>query len=103
METWMILLLISSILGSICPFTSVTGSILSWISMVAKYIFIVLTFFFCPAWWYGLIAIALSLGVTLLIPKVNPAAYGDGARVLSGIGSYLQPVLVLGMYIDLFM
>ena len=103
METWIYYLIVYKVLGSTCPFTiRGIGSILGIVSMVASIVFVGLTFFFAPQWWYGLVAGAIYLGVPLLTPRV----YADDTNIFfwgySILGSLTMPILLVLMYIDLF-
>ncbi len=102
METWMILFVVSGILSSTCPFTSRIGALFGSVTVIAKPIFVVLSFFFSPVWWYGLIAASIYLFIPLLIPKVDPLEYGKAARVYSSIGSHANIVIVILMFLNLF-
>ncbi|MBF1421246.1 hypothetical protein [Hoylesella nanceiensis] len=102
METWMILFVVSGILSSTCPFTSRIGALFGSVTVIAKPIFVVLSFFFSPVWWYGLIAVSIYLFIPLLIPKVDPLEYGKAARVYSSIGSHANIVIVILMFLNLF-
>ena len=82
--TWLWMYILSKAIGGLCPFTfGGLGSILIMLTMLSRYIFIVLSFIFAPAWWYGLILIGVELVMPLLLPKINPAEMGDGAISLS--------------------
>ena len=70
--------------------------------MVASYIFIVLSFFFAPHWWHGLLLLAVMFIVPLLTPKINPYTCSPTFKTISGILSHVAPVLVLLMYLSLF-
>lgn len=102
MEIWIILFAVKVILSSLCPFTSKIGSIIGMVAMIATLVFIPLTFFFAPHWWYGLITLGLYFLLPLLLPRVNPMAMGTTARSLSGIGSIVSDVVVVLMYLYLF-
>lgn len=102
MEIWIILFAVRVILSSLCPFTSKIGSIFSMVTMIATLIFIPLTFFFAPHWWYGLITLGLYFLLPLLLPRVNPDTMSDNGRILSGIGSIISDVVVVLMYLYLF-
>ena len=102
MELWLILLVINRVLASLCPFTTKIGSVISMLTFVASLVFIVLVFFFAPHWWYGLIAVAIFLVVPHLLPRINPDAMSENARILSGIGSTVNNIIVVLMYLALF-
>lgn len=102
METWFWLFVAYKLIVATCPFTSKVGGFLSLVAMIASYIFIVLSFFFAPHWWHGLLLIAVMFAVSLLAPKINPYDCGNTFRCVSGIISHLAPILVLLMYLSLF-
>lgn len=70
--------------------------------MIAEITFCVLCFFFAPAWWYGLIAIAIYLLAPVLVPKIDPDNLSKLYIGFSGTVSFLHPVLVALMYLSLF-
>ena len=96
------LFIFNRILAGIYPFTGKVGSVLSWLSIIATWVLMALTFFFAPHWWYGLILIGLYFIVPLLLPRINPEAMSDGAKLLSGILSYINIAIVLILYLLLF-
>lgn len=102
METWFWLFVAYEFIGATCPFTSKVGGFLSWIAMIASYIFIVLAFFYAPHWWHGLLLVAVMFFVPLLTPRINPNNCGDTFKVVSGVLTHLSPILVLLMYLSLF-
>lgn len=102
METWIWLFIANRILASLCPYTSKIGAYIGWVALVAVLVFIVLTFFFAGKWWYGLISLAIYFGIPLLMPKINPVSMSDNGRIISGIGSTINYVIVALMYLSLF-
>ena len=102
METWLVLFVINRVLASLCPFTTKIGSVISSLAFVATLAFIVLTFFFAPHWWYGLIVLAVFLIVPLLLPRIDPEGMSENARIMSGIGSTVNNIIVVLMYLALF-
>jgi len=102
MESWIYLFVIERVLASTCPFTiKVVGQILGFVSMVATIAFVVLVFFFAPQWWYGLIALAIYLLTPSLTPRVDPNNTSAALWWYSMVGSLLNPILVVLMYISL--
>lgn len=70
MKTYLILLAIESALSCTCPLTiKGKGQFLEFVLMFAPWIFIALTFFFAPEWWYGIIACAIYFLVPMLMSK----------------------------------
>lgn len=102
METWLVLFVINRVLASLCPFTTKIGSVISSLAFVATLVFMVLVFFFAPHWWYGLIVVGLFLLVPHLMPRINPEALSENARIISGIGSTVNNIIVVLMYLALF-
>lgn len=102
METWLVLFVINRMLASLCPFTTKLGNVISTIAFVATLVFMVLVFFFAPHWWYGLIVVGLFLLVPHLMPRINPEALNENARIISGIGSTVNNIIVVLMYLALF-
>lgn len=102
METWLVLFVINRVLASLCPFTTKIGTVVSSLTFVATLVFIVLTFFFAPHWWYGLIVLAVFLVVPLLLPRIDPEGMSENARIMSGIGSTVNNIIVVLMYLALF-
>lgn len=102
METWLVLFVINRVLASLCPFTTKIGAVVSSLTFVATLVFIVLTFFFAPHWWYGLIVLAVLLVVPLLLPRIDPEGISENARIISGIGSTVNNIIVVLMYLALF-
>lgn len=102
METWIWLLIAYCIIASTTPFTSKFGSLLGMANIVAVPVFCLLSFFFAPEWWYGLIAFGIFLFGPLLIPRIDPDETGSAFRIYSGIFSHISPVLVVLMYLSLF-
>lgn len=102
MVLWLMLFIVNRVLAGLCPYTTKLGSVVSTIMFVATLVFIVLVFFFAHQWWYGLIAIAIFFIVPSLMPRINPHAMGDNARILSGIGSTMNNIIVVLMYLALF-
>jgi hypothetical protein len=102
MESWIAYFVINRVLTCLCPYTSKIGGVISIPCLVATFVFIVLTFFFAPLWWYGIIAIAIYLFIPVLIPKIDPNAMGPTSRMLSGVGSIIAEALVVLMYLSLF-
>jgi hypothetical protein len=102
METWLVLFVINRVLASLCPFTTKIGSVISSLAFVATLAFIVLTFFFAPHWWYGLIVLSVFLVVPLLLPRIDPEGMSENARIMSGIGSTVNNIIVVLMYLALF-
>lgn len=103
METWIYLFIVKQFLTSTCPYTiKGIGQILGLASMVATIVFIVLTFFFAPEWWYGIISCAIYFLVPMLIPKVNPYSTNKAFIVYSNIGSLAVPIIIVLMYLSLF-
>lgn len=102
METWIWLFVVERVIASLCPYTSKLGGILGWIVVVAEIVFIGLTFFIAPKWWYGLIALTIYFVVPVLMPRIDPNSMSAGQRTLSGIGSTFNYVIVVLMYLSLF-
>ena len=102
METWLVLFIINRVLASLCPFTTKLGNVISTITFVATLVFMVLVFFFAPHWWYGLIVVGLFLLVPHLMPRINPETLNENARIISGIGSTVNNIVVVLMYLALF-
>ncbi len=102
MYLWIWLYLANKLIGATCPFTSKLGGILNMLSMIAKFVFIILAFIFAPHWWYGLILLGISAFVPLLVPKINPESCGHAMHIYSGIFSHISPILVVLMYLSFF-
>ena len=102
MELWLILFIVNRVLAGLCPFTTKLGSVISTITFVATLVFMVLVFFFSPHWWYGLIVLAVFLVVPLLLPRIDPEGMSENARIMSGIGSTVNNIIVVLMYLVLF-
>jgi len=103
MESWIYLFIIERVLASTCPFTiKVVGQILGLVSMIATIVFVLLTFFFAPKWWYGLIACAIYFITPMLTPRIDPTSKSVSLWWYSMIGSFLNPVLIVLMYFSLF-
>lgn len=102
MGLWFWLYVVYKFIGATCPFTSKLGALLSMVAMIASYVFIVLVFFMGAHWWYGLLLLAVTFVVPLLVPKVNPYEFPNSARVVSGLLSHLSPILVVLMYLSFF-
>jgi len=103
METWIYLLIVKQLLTSTCPYTIIgIGQLLDIASMFATIVFIVLTFFVAPHWWYGLIACAIYLVVTMAAPRVNQYSTNVAFIIYSNIGSIVAPILLMLMYLNLF-
>lgn len=103
METWIYLFIIKQLLTSTCPYTIMgIGQLLDIASMFATIVFIILTFFFAPHWWYGLIACAIYLVVTMIAPRVNQHSTNMVFIIYSNIGSLAVPIIIVLMYLSLF-
>lgn len=103
METWIGLLVIDRLLASTCPYTvKGIGQLLGFVSMIATIIFVVLTFIFASQWWYGLIACAIYFLIPMLTPRIDTNSSNIGLWWYSMIGSLLNPIIVVMMYISLF-
>ena len=102
MESWIIYFIIRSVLSSVCPYTSKIGGVISIPCLVATFVFIVLTFFFAPAWWYGLIAVGIFVLTPLFTPRIDPNSMKPISRLFSTIGSMIADILVVLMYLSLF-
>ena len=98
MGLWFWLFVAYKFISGTCPVTSPVGTILNFVSMIAGYVFVILTFFFAPHWWYGLILLAVSF----FRPMANPADCSPGLRTYSMIFSHLCPVLMVLAYLSLF-
>lgn len=96
------LFIINRVLAGLCPFTSKIGGILSWLSIIAEWVLMALTFFFAPHWWYGLIMVGLYFIIHLLLPRINPNTMSDKARIASGVGSTINIIIVVVLYLLLF-
>lgn len=100
MKTWLILFIVCEFISATAPITSkVVGQALGLVSVIAKFVFMALVFFFAPHWWYGLI----TLGIFFLLPmfvQVNPNAVQRNpiASIYSIIASHLQPIVIVLMY-----
>lgn len=103
MELYIWLYIVDKIIGTTCPFTSkFPGVPLTWLSMIASWVFIALTFFFANHWYHGIILLLIEWLLPLLIPKTDPNSGGIGLWIYSMIFSHLSPVLVILMYLSLF-
>lgn len=102
MILYLSLFTLNRILAGICPFSSRISGILSWLSVVAVWILMALTFFFAPHWWYGLIVVGLYFVIPLLLPRINPGAMSDTTRIASGIGSDINIAIIVILYLILF-
>lgn len=103
METWIYLFIANRILAATCPYTiKGIGQILGLVSIIACIVFIVLTFFFSKAWWYGFVACAIYFVTPMLAPKVNPYSTSTALIAYSNIGSIIAPILIVLMYLNLF-
>lgn len=102
MKLWIILYVVSRILGLTCPFTSPIGTVLGTLDLIARYVFIVLCFFFAPHWWYGILVIALGILTLIFTPKIDVNNCGKGMWVYSMIGSHISPIVTILMYLSLF-
>lgn len=102
MGLWLWLFIAYKFIAGTCPLTSPVGTILNFITMVAGYVFVILTFFFAPHWWHGFFAIGAILLVPLVTPKINPANCSPGLRAYSMVFSHLCPVLIVLAYLSLF-
>lgn len=102
MTIFILLFVLHGVLSGLCSFTGKIGAVLSWMSMIATWVLIILTFFFAPAWWYGLVIAGLYFLVPMLLPRINPEAMSDSAKLLSGIFSYVNIAIVPILYILLF-
>ena len=101
--TWMWLLAIKQFLSLTCPYTSNIGNVLNLLSLVGSVVFFVLVPFFAPHWWYLLIAIGIYLVAMLISPRIDPnAPHNDAFRAYSITGSFVEPVIVVLMYLSLF-
>lgn len=98
----LLLFVVNRVLVGLCPFTSKFGVVLSWITILAEWVLIVLAFFFAPHWWYGLIMAGLYLVIPMLLPRINPETMSDKAKLWSGIGSHVSIAVVVLMYLMLF-
>ncbi len=102
MEIWIWLLLISTIVGSTCPYTTPIGAILGAVTVIAKPIFCILCFFFAPAWWYGLIALSIQYLLPAIIAPIDIVSTGKLFTIYSFVFSHLNIVFVVLMYLSLF-
>lgn len=102
METWIILFIINRLLSSTCPVTSPIGTLLGYVSIIAIIVFVGLTFWIAPDWWYGLVSIGIYLGVPFIVPKINSCTISNAMWVYSMIGSHANFIIVVLMYLSLF-
>ena len=102
MILYILLFIVNRVLAGICPFTSKIGSVLSWLSIVAVWVLMALTVFLAPHWWYGLVVVGLYFIVPLLLPRINPGAMSDKARIVSDIGSDINIAITVVLYLMLF-
>lgn len=101
-QLWFWLYVFNRVIGATCPYTSKVGSLLGWLSLIAEWVFIILTFFFAPYWWWGLILIGVKYLIIMLTPKVDPDGFSDKQRVWSGILSDTALLALIGVYILFF-
>ena len=95
--------LISKFISSVCPFTfGAIGSIISLLTLLARYAFIILVFIFAPKWWDGLFLIAAEFIMLLLLPRINPYEMSPKAICLSKIVSLISPICMVVAYLTLF-
>ena len=102
MTTIIVLFVIDRILAATCPLTSKVGAFLGVFNMIATIVLIVLSFFFAPQWWYGLVFAALYLLIPMLTPRIDAGGLGTFGRLYSSIGSHLSPIITVIMYLLLF-
>lgn len=99
---WLWLLIGDRILAALTPFTSKIGALLNTLAVISEFVFMVLVFFFAPEWWYGLIGVGVFVLTPVIMPKINPDELSDGYVAVTGLLSFLHPVLVTLMYLSLF-
>lgn len=101
-QLWFWLFIVSIALGATIPKTNKFGSILSALTLVARFVFVVLMFFNAPHWWWGLVLIAEYMLVIAIVPRVNPDNQSLPFVLYSVVGSYINPIIVLFMYLSFF-
>lgn len=80
----------------IAPSSAATITFTCALGVVAKLVFLVLGFWFMPAWWYPLAFFGLSIAVTALL------SFMVNEKIAAAIGVIAVPVFSMLMYLDLF-
>lgn len=102
MATIIVLFIIDRILAATCPLTSKVGAIIGMFEVIATIVFIVLSFFFSPQWWYGLVFAAIYLLTPMIIPRIDANNLGAAGKLYSVIGSHVTPIITIAMFLLLF-
>ena len=98
---WYVLFIFNRFLTMLCPFSDSRLAILNIIHLVANWIFIVLTFFLLPHWYYGLGVVATNFLIIFFSPRIDPYSFTPNMVVWSKIGSLLNFILHVAMWICL--
>ena len=102
MGLWFWLFVAYKFISCTSPFTSPIGSAFGFLSLIASFVFVILTFFFAPHWWYGLYTIGAMMLVLLVTPRIDPSECTPGQRIYSMVASHFLPVLIVLAYLSLF-
>ena len=104
MQTWIYYMIARKVLVSACPFTPKCMTFINWLFFFAEFLFIVLTFFLSPHWWYGVIAIAIYIFTPLIVPKINIYELQSSSKIkiiFSFIGNLIAHILLILMFISI--
>lgn len=104
MQTWIYYMIARRILVSLCPFSPKGLTFINWLFFLAEFLFIALTFFLSPHWWYGLIAIAIYIFTPLVVPKINIyelQSFSERKMIFSFIGNIVAYILLILMFISI--
>lgn len=101
-QLWFWLYVVSVVLAGTTPRTNKLGSFLGGMTLVARFVFVVLLFFYAPYWWWGLVLIAVYFLTIRIIPRVDSENESLPFMLYSIIGSYINPILVVLMFVFFF-
>lgn len=83
------------------------GNILTVLNDFAITVFYILTFIYTPAWWYGFVAMGISLVAgmpvfLLLVKQKQDYTPGKVARLIGLVSTLAAPIVTVFLYLDLF-
>lgn len=103
-KLWFWMYMLSKVVGILCPYTlGFIGQIVGTLTMIARYVFIVLVFIFAPEWWWGMVLLAFEFLLTVITPRVDASNMSSNMMMLSEMfSSIVAPACMFFAYLAFF-